>query len=420
MKCEVSAPNGLNGAVTIPASKSYAHRILIACALADEPTLVKGLLTGADIKATADCLTCLGAKFKVLNLTELMVFPINRKEVKAAVLNASESGSTLRFLLPVAACLGAEATFTGEGRLGERPIGELINALAEHGVSSDKTSLPLTIKNKPTGGIYKLSGGISSQFITGLLLALPLLEEDSIIEIDGGIVSQSYVEITLETLEKFGIAVKKDGNIFYIKGGQSYISPKKITVEGDWSNACFFAVGGAVNGSVTLSGLNNKSTQGDSVIIALLGRMGAKITSNSDGMTFSKGNLNAIEFSAEDCPDIVPAMSIAMANAAGVSKIRGVERLRIKESDRLEAVLKMLEIFNVKTEYERDLITIYGGKITGADITGFNDHRMAMSEAIASCGISGKVVVGGAEAVNKSYPQFFEDFKKLGGKVNVL
>jgi 3-phosphoshikimate 1-carboxyvinyltransferase len=420
MRCKVSAKNGLTGTITIPASKSYAHRILIASAVSDTPIRVFGILKGDDITSTINCLTVLGAKFEKISDIEILVTPITKLPDKKVLLNAGESGSTLRFLLPLVASLGVNTTFIGEGRLAKRPIDELLNVLIEHGITASNSKLPLNIKDTLSGGTYKINGSISSQYITGLLLALPLVKEDSIVEVEESIVSANYIDITLYVLELYGIKIRKEGNKFYISGNQKYQAVKTINVESDWSSACFFAAGGVLSGDITLLGLNNKSLQGDSIVIDLLSKMNANITYTDSGITFTKSKLTAIEFSAKDCPDIVPIMSIVCANAKGITKIKDIERLRIKESNRLEAIIEMLTLFGIKTEYSTNLLTIYGGKITGADISGYNDHRMVMSEAISVCSKKSSVTIEGAEAINKSYPSFFEEFKFLGGEVEIV
>lgn len=406
----------LEGKLIIPASKSFAHRILLASALCGEPTTVKGALSSEDIFATKNCLEKLGTRFLKTGNDELLVVPNTGAKAKDVTFNAKESGSTLRFFLPVVAALGVSATFIGEGRLGERPVVELLETLSKHNVIASNQSLPLTISGELTHGEFVISGEVSSQYITGLLFALPLLDGDSTIEIVGDIVSSSYIEITLAVLKAFGISIVRAGNIFVVKGNQKYISPKVAKVEGDWSSAGFFAVGGALCGKVELCGLNQNSLQGDRMVLELLRQMGADITQNEDGVTVKESKLDAITFSAKDCPDLVPIMSVALANAKGVSKVVDVERLCQKECDRLFAVIEMLSLMNIRAEYNDDTLVVYGGEMKANNLNSHSDHRIAMSGAIAGTVANGVTVVVGAECVKKSYPTFFSEHKKLGGK----
>ncbi|MDD4839881.1 MAG: 3-phosphoshikimate 1-carboxyvinyltransferase [Clostridia bacterium] len=408
----------LSGSIKIPASKSLAHRVLIASALSNENTVVSGKLVGNDVFATMDCLKSIGAYFEDTNEDELLVKPYKYSYKHQISFNAVESGSTLRFLLPIVSALGLTATFTGEGRLGQRPIGELLTVLTAHGVHTDQTVLPVTVSGKLEAGEYIIQGGISSQYISGLLFALPLLDGDSTIEVVGDMVSASYIDMTLSVLKTFGISIVRARNIFIVKGNQNYQSPQSIQVEGDWSSAGFFAVGGALSGDVTLCGLASNSLQGDMVILNLLKNMGADITETEQGITVKKSELSSITFSAENCPDLVPIMSVALANANGISKVTNVERLRLKESDRLYAVIEMLTKMGVRAEYRDSALYVYGGEMSGNLVSSFNDHRIAMSATIAGTVAQGKTTIVDAECVKKSYPTFFSDHKQLGGKNN--
>lgn len=419
MDCKIKAEY-IKGTVKIPSSKSFAHRALIAAALSDKPTVLEGCFEGDDIKATINCLNSLGASIIEDKNRNLMVSPIVYGKIKTAELFAGESGSTLRFLIPLSASIGIESTFYGNGRLGQRPIEELLDLLRIHGVTIKSNNLPFTVKGNLESGNYELSGKISSQYVTGLLMSLPLLKGDSTIKIIDKLESESYVNITLKVLSEFGIRIIYKENTFYIKGNQKYVSPAIFLVEGDWSSACFFAVAGVLGGDITLTGLNANSIQGDKIIINLLQNAKGQITANENGIRFRKSNLEGISFSASDCPDIVPVMAAALARAKGVSEIKDIGRLRHKESDRLEAVIAMLSSLGITAKEENNTLFIYGGKINSGKVFSYNDHRIAMSAAVAICGTNEKIHIEGADSVNKSFPKFYDYLEKLGGKINVV
>jgi 3-phosphoshikimate 1-carboxyvinyltransferase len=413
----LSAKKGLNGEITVPISKSYAHRVLIACALSDRPTTVNGRLIGEDIKATIDCLSSLGVVFDRKSENKTVIYPLNSIRIDRPVLNVSESGSTLRFMLPLAAALGVSARFKGSERLSKRPISELVDSLKRHGANFDREEIPFSVCGKLVPGDYEINGEISSQYITGLLLSLPILGKESRITVQGNAVSASYLDITLDVLNQFGIFPQKTSDGFIIKGNERYTSPGEISLEADWSGACFYAVAGALSGRIKIFGLNPLSKQGDRIVMDLLKKAGGNVLVENNGIVFSQGKIESLEFSAKNCPDIVPIMSILLARAEGKSIIAETERLRLKESDRLSAILEILRVFGVDAESEDDKLYIIGGQIKGGELPGFNDHRMVMSEAIAVVGTQETVSIWGAQAINKSYPDFFRDFEMLGGTV---
>lgn len=405
----------LQGDIDIIISKSYAHRVLILCALADEPTKVMGKSCAKDIISTINCLTALGAE---INETPngYTVMPI--KENKEAICNAGESGSTLRFLLPIASALGKNCTFKTEGRLGERPMKDLIYSLQQGGVSITDTA-PYRLSGKLKSGEYKIKGDISSQYITGLLLALPILNGDSKIIVEGKMSSQGYIDITLDVIKKFGVNIEKTSYGFFIQGGQKYISPNEITIEGDWSNAAFFLAAGALNGDITVRGLNIDSKQGDKEIYNILKAMGADIKVVDGGIKVKRSKLSSIEIDADNIPDLVPILCVLSAYATGKTVIKNVERLRYKESDRIASTMQLLATLGIQTSYNGNL-NIENGKVSGGRVDGFCDHRIVMSASVAALLSNNAVDILGAEAVNKSYPNFFEEYKRLGGKVDVI
>lgn len=409
------------GEVTAISSKSDAHRLLIASALSDRQTFIRCNARSADITATVNCLNSLGADIKFVD-GGISVKPIKEKR-KSAVLDCNESGSTIRFLLPVAASLGTNTEFTGGGRLPERPLSPLREQMEAHGVVFSPINVfPVKINGKMISGEFTIKGNISSQFITGLLFALPLLNGNSIITVIPPVESRPYIDMTLNTLKKFGITVTEKSNSFFIPGGQKYASPGTVESEGDWSNSAFFLTAGAVSGRVTVTGLDVSSVQGDKQILAILKEMGAEITVEQGGITVKKGDLHGINIDARNIPDLVPIISVAAAAANdGETVITGAERLKIKESDRLTAVYESFKALGVDISKTDDgLVINKTGIVGGGAVSGYNDHRMVMALSVLSAVSSGDIILRGAEAVNKSYPNFFEDFSSLGGSYNVI
>ena len=409
------------GEVTAISSKSDAHRLLIASALSDRPPFIRCNARSADITATVNCLNSLGADIKFVD-GGISVKPIKEKR-KSAVLDCNESGSTIRFLLPVAASLGTNTEFTGSGRLPERPLSPLREQMEAHGVVFSPINVfPVKINGKMISGEFTIKGNISSQFITGLLFALPLLNGNSIINVIPPVESRPYIDMTLNTLKKFGITVTEKSNSFFIPGGQKYASPGTVESEGDWSNSAFFLTAGAVSGRVTVTGLDVSSVQGDKQILTILKEMGAEITVEQGSITVKKGDLHGINIDARNIPDLVPIISVAAAAANdGETVITGAERLKIKESDRLTAVYESLKTLGVDISKTDDgLVINKTGIVGGGAVSGYNDHRMVMALSVLSAVSSGDIILRGAEAVNKSYPNFFEDFSSLGGSYNVI
>ncbi len=418
MKASVSC-RAPHGRVQVIPSKSVAHRALISAALSDEETKIICNARSKDIEATARVLSSLGAEISEEGGC-FLVRPI--KNFRDSDLDCGESGSTLRFLIPVAATISKETTFDGKGRLPERPISELLNCLSENGAEYEYNGrLPLKMRGGLEFGRFKISGKVSSQFISGLLFALPRLSGDSIIEICGNLESSKYVEITLDVIKQFGILAGWRGNEIHIKGNQSYISPKSFSVEGDWSNAAFFASLGAFSEEgITCTGMNMKSIQGDYEILSLLERFGANVTENEDSFTVKKGKLCGISIDASEIPDLVPVLSVVASAAEGETVIYNASRLRIKESDRIKTTVKMIKSLGGDIRSEDDSIIIRGrGKLRGGVVDGENDHRIVMSAAIASAICKEPVIITGAEAVEKSYGDFFERFADLGADVSI-
>ena len=418
-------PVKLCGSILAISSKSDAHRLLIAAALSDRETEILCNVLSEDIRATARCLCALGARVDFL-ADRMLVHPIPRENTAKEVsvtLDCGESGSTLRFLLPVVSALGKNGVFTGGGRLPERPVTELREAMEAHGVRfSEQGVFPISTIGKLGIGTYTLRGDVSSQYVTGLLFALPLLSDDSTLRLLPPVESAPYIEMTLSSLMRFGIEVRREGHTYFIKGNQTYCSPGAVSVEGDWSNAAFFLTAGALGAPVTVTGLNPDSPQGDKAILDILRRMGAAVETAGESVTVSPGALHGIAQDMADIPDLAPIFSVAAAAArTGETAIQNAARLRLKESDRLAAIHRMLGSLGVSCTETADGLLIPGGQsISGGETSGFGDHRMVMAAAIASVLAETPVTIDGAEAVEKSYPHFFEDFKRLGGMVDVL
>ena len=411
----------LSGAVMPPPSKSQAHRLLICAALATEPCTIVCSALNDDIVATMNCLNALGADIKYSDGV-FTVLPV--KLQKGATLNCGESGSTLRFLLSVAAALGADATFVGAGKLPQRPNGALCDALALHGIEFEKqmpdAELPLTCRGSLAAGNYRLQGNISSQYLTGLLFALPILEQESTIEITDGLTSASYVDMTIDAVRRAGITISNKGNIYEIKGRQQYHLPQRTVVEGDWSAAAFWLVAGVIGKHpITVQGINYDSLQGDRCIVDHLRKMGAFIEIADNRVVAFPSQLFGTDLDCMDTPDLVPILAVAAAAASGSTEFYNVGRLRYKESDRLAAMQKTLAAFGIASSVGEDTFTVYGGTpVAKSAVDSFGDHRIAMSAAILSTIADGETTILGAECVAKSYPSFYDHFLMLGGNVN--
>lgn len=400
----------------ICSSKSFAHRALICAALADAPTDIVVNRLSEDINATVNCLRSMGAEISVTH-EAITVIPIKRINKKCA-LDCGESGSTLRFLLPVAASLGLEATFIMRGRLKDRPLSPLWELLENHGCELSRDDDKICLKGKLQNGSFEIKADISSQFITGLLLALPLCEEKSSLKLTGKTESEDYINITLDTQRAFGVVHKRTDNLFEISS-LGYVSPKTYEVEGDWSNAAFWLSAGALlKGGIEVSGLNINSAQGDKKIIELLKAFGANVNINNNKIKVSPSNLTGISIDAKNIPDLVPILSLVAAGATGETTIYGAGRLRIKESDRLSATENIILSLGGNIRQTEDGLNISGTeKLSGGTVPSFKDHRIAMTAAMASILAEGDVKICEAQAVSKSYPEFWNDFKLMGGKI---
>lgn len=412
------SPSPLKGSVAAIPSKSHLHRLLIGAALADSPTEIRAASLSRDVEATVDCLKALGADISY-DGARFSVRP-SKEFPPSPLLPCGESGSTLRFLLPVAAALWENPSFTGTGRLPDRPIGELLRALASGGVDASASKLPFTLSGKLRGGDYALPGNISSQYITGLLLALPLLSEDSRIRLTSPLESYPYIQMTLEVLETFGLSLRTFDGGWDIPGGQGYRSPGTVSAEGDWSNAAFFLASGAIGGEMKVTGLNLDSLQGDRALLKILEGFGARVSSEKDSVSLHSAPLRGCTIDLRDVPDLLPILAVVAAFAQGETRFTGGARLRLKESDRLASVSALINNLGGDAEEREEGLLVRGRPLTGGSVDSVNDHRIAMATAIAAAHASGPVTLSGAEAVNKSYPNFFKDYTAVGGKIHVI
>ena len=384
------SPRRLRGDLTVIPSKSQAHRLLICAAFSDKPTLLQCAETNRDIEATADCLTALGAKI-IRTDSGYTVFPV-KAVPEQAELHCRESGSTLRFLLPVAGALGVDALFTMEGRLPQRPLSPLWEEMERMGCTLTRpTSDTIRCTGKLRPGAYRIDGGISSQYITGLLLALSLLGSGSQLEITGKAESRPYIEMTKAAISLFGGDPDHPGE-------KRFHSPGAVSVEGDWSNGAFFLAANELGSHLNLHGLDPDSPQGDRAVLGILPLLRS----------------GAPRVSAADIPDLVPILSVAAASNYG-AVFTDIRRLRMKESDRVASVMAMLKSLGGRAEADDNTLTVFPSGFTGGVVDSFNDHRIAMSAAIAATVCTGPVTVLGAECVSKSYPGFWEEYRRLGG-----
>lgn len=407
---------------TLPAipSKSAAHRLLICAALADQPTTLACPQSSQDIDATAACLTALGADIQ-REAAGFHVTPVNRAAApRDCLLPCGESGSTLRFLLPVAGALGVRASFLLQGRLGQRPMEPLVGQLQAQGCRIEQTPERLTISGQLQPGQFTLPGDVSSQFISGLLLALPLLGAESRLSVTGTVESAGYIAMTLRALSAFGLTPEQKAWHFTLPP-QGFHSPGTAPVEGDWSNAAPWLCMGVLAGTgVALTGLDPDSLQGDRGVCQVLDAMGGGIRWAGGTVQASPAPLHPVEIDARNIPDLVPVLAATAALIPGETRILHAARLRLKESDRLTTTAQTLNALGGQVRETEDGLVIQGKpSLPGGQVDAQGDHRIAMAAAVASAGCTGSVTVTGAQAVEKSYPGFWRDLEALGRQVQL-
>lgn len=413
-------PGKLKGEVKIPPSKSMAHRAVICASLSNGKSKITNIEYSDDIIATINAMRALGSEIEIfddhLEIDGSRVFSKNVGEI-----DCNESGSTLRFMVPLAIAKEAEMRFIGKGNLGKRPLTAYYEIFDRQGIeySYKEDELDLKVKGSIKGEEYKIRGDISSQFISGLLFALPLIEEDSKIIITTNLESKGYIDLTLSMLDYYGISIiNNDYKEFAIKGNQQY-TPKDYKVEGDFSQSAFFLVADALGSDVLVKDLNMDSLQGDKEVIEIVERMGCKILSKEDGIKVKAKDLAPTIIDAAQCPDIIPVLTVLASLTTGITKVINAERLRIKECDRLKAITTELNKLGASvTELENSLLIEGVESLTGGTVSSWDDHRIAMSLAIAATCAKDEVIIENPSCVKKSYPSFWRDYKLLGGKVD--
>jgi len=403
-------PAPLRGAVTPPPSKSQAHRVLIAAALAGGISRISNVAFSKDIMATLSCMKAMGARVEKTEDSCLEIHGLGHSipqycdDYGLHRFHCGESGSTLRFLIPVALAVVGGGRFAGEGRLMERPQKPYFDLFDEKGITYEQKDGVLTVSGKLTSGEYRLPGNVSSQFVTGLLYTLPLLEGDSKIVLTTALESRDYVDMTLDALKLFGVKANwEDERTLSVPGGQIY-RPADVQVEADWSQAGFFYAALGLGNALEIRGMNAESTQGDMRIVPYY----LKLTQDGD-----------VELDVAQCPDLVPPLAVHAAVRCGTTRIVNAARLRIKESDRLSSVNQTLTALGARIEEYPDSLIIHGvdGLKGGVTVDCCNDHRIAMMAAVAATRCAKSVTLMGAECVAKSYPNFWEEYERLGGKI---
>lgn len=429
-------PSTLSGEVVAPSSKSEAHRDLICAAFAPGTTFVECSSTSADIDATISCLEALGAHisrirdgFRVRPVPGSSATDNLPDPTREALLDCGESGSTLRFLLPVACALGCGASFLGHGRLPERPLSPLYERLVENGARlSDPGSNPLEVKGRIRAGRYELPGNVSSQYVSGLLLAAPLLRAPVEVVVTEPVESRPYIDLTISSLRRFGVEVSSShGNdsvgqpalVYDVSAPRGFASPGELVVGGDWSNAAFWFAAGAIGGDgVAVTGLDPQSPQGDRAILAALSLLGAQVLRSTNGAAVRAGSPHGATLDVSNCPDLVPPLAAVAAVSEGTTRIVGASRLRLKESDRLATVSAALTALGAEVQIVEDGLVITGSpSLRGGTVDAANDHRIAMMAAILATRCEQPTKIIGAQCVDKSYPRFYDDLASLGGRV---
>lgn len=419
-------PHPLSGTVEAVASKSVAHRQLILAALSDGITDITCNATSDDLETTMRCLTSLGASV-ARTRAGFRVVPLRIRGTKAqARLDAGESGSTLRFLLPVIGALGKGATIRRSERLAARPIAPLDEQLTGHGCAlSTDDHHALVISGQLTAGTYKLPGNVSSQYASGLLMAAPLIKGNIAIVVREPVESKGYIDLTIQALDTFGIRVEQGRHTEESDAYRWYRLPARFSphtpgscfVEGDWSNAAFWLAAGALGGEgVVIQGLDARSHQGDRAIMAALSMMGARVGRGRGEVGCRYDHLIARDIDVSGIPDLVPPLAALAAMSHGTTHLTNAGRLRLKESDRLETVRDALVALGGQADIVGDGLKIVGvDALSGGTVDAANDHRIAMMATICAAYATGPTTIRGAQCVSKSYPRFFEDFQKLGG-----
>lgn len=422
MKYITINPGTLRGEVAIPPSKSIGHRAIICAGLSDGVSLIENVGISEDITATCSAMKNFGAEITKEN-NSLIIKGSGNYNIKGSYIDCSESGSTLRFLIPLSLVKGGRVTFTGRGKLVNRPLQPYYDILNDQKIKYKNMvgKLPLTVDGKLNPGEFNIKGNISSQFISGLLFALPLLEDNSRIKITTELESKPYIDLTLDALKRFGISVEnKDYNEFKIIGNQKY-KASDCRVEGDFSQAAFWLAAGTLGSDVMCSGLNMNSLQGDKYILNVIESMGGNISIKEDKVKASPSRTKGVIVDVSQIPDLVPVITVLAALSRGTTKIINAGRLRFKESDRLSSISCELNIIGANIKEQEDGLIIEGkDMLDGGRVDSWNDHRIAMAMAVASTRCKNQLIINNSDCINKSYPDFWDHFRNLGGKADEL
>ena len=418
-------PSKLKGEVKIPPSKSMAHRAIICAALSDGLCIIENIDYSDDIIATIDAMNSLGAKIvKHKDYIEVIgAYGSDEKVKENRIIDCNESGSTLRFLVPISLLFKGSSKFIGRGNLGKRPLTTYYNIFERQGIeySYEEGNLNLVINGELKPGTFEVEGNVSSQFITGLLFTLPLLKEDSKIVITTEMESKGYIDLTLRAMSDFGVKIINNNyREFIIKGNQKY-NIRNYRVEGDYSQAAFFLCADSLGNDVLCKDLDLNSLQGDKEVIDILERMNVVFNANDIGVKgTTNGKLSSAVIDGSQCPDIIPVLTSVAALTKGTTEIINAGRLRIKECDRLTAVTSELNKLGAKIIEKEDGLVVTGVEKLqgGVEVWSHKDHRIAMTLAIASTRCEEPIVIKDYECIAKSYPKFFEDFKTLGGNIH--
>lgn len=419
-------PQKLKGGLDIPPSKSVSHRAIISAGLAKGESKISNVLLSQDMIATCRAMEALGAMIEYQEESNhrytLSIKGCDPLELNADSIDCNESGSTLRFIIPIALLQSQPVIITGKGRLVTRPLEPYYKIFKEKSIQfkqlKKEQDLPIALEGKLKPGTYTLDGDVSSQFITGLLFALPLLSGDSVIALTTPLESKPYIDITLDVLKSFGIEIVNENDChFFIKGNQDYKSCD-YRVEGDFSQGAFWLVAGIIGETIECRDLNRASSQGDKVIVDILKDMGGDIQEKTNTLVVNHSKTWGTIIDVSQCPDLVPILGVLGSLSNGTTTIINGERLRFKESDRLMATADVINTLGGNISETTDGLIIRGvDQFTGGSVQSHNDHRIAMAVAVASIRTEGKIRLDGAEAVNKSYPNFWEDFERLGGEL---
>lgn len=409
-------PSTLKGTVKAPSSKSMTQRAIAAALLADGQSIIHNPSYCDDSLAAMSIAVGLGARVEP-QVNDLKI--IGSAILKEPKLNCGESGLAIRMFSPIAALYPSEIIMVGANSLKKRPMFMIEEALNQLGVKCTSSGgfLPLTIRGPLAGGKCEIDGSVSSQLLTGLLMALPLASGNSEIRVNN-LKSKPYIDMTIQLLNSYGIIVENsDYRMFHIPGNQKY-TPHNYTVEGDWSGGAFLLVAGAINGHLFIQGLRNDSLQSDMSIINPLKKAGAQMNITDQQIEISRSDLKAFEFDATESPDLFPPLVALASYCEGVSAIKGVSRLIYKESDRAKTLKEEFGKMNINIEIHDDNMNVTGGKPLSARVESHDDHRIAMALAVASLRASGKVSIRDSQCIAKSYPAFFDDLRQLGAAVH--